>query len=85
MKAIATVSLLAAAAAAVAADKPVPDSQVYSFVESHVRQFQPTRAEKRFDEIGWAANILDAERLAKEANRPVFVFTHNGAINTGRC
>jgi microcystin degradation protein MlrC len=26
-----------------------------------------------------------AEKLAKENNRPVFLFTHDGRINIGRC
>ena len=40
---------------------------------------------KRFDEIGWAKDIREAEKLAKENNRPVFLFTHDGRMNIGRC
>lgn len=35
--------------------------------------------------IPWAASLLDAERAAKDENRPVFLFTHDGNLDTGRC
>jgi len=57
----------------------------FSWVEQRVRELQPTPKEKRFDEIGWAKDIRTAKRLAKENNRPVFLFTHDGRINIGRC
>ena len=54
-------------------------------IEKRVRELQPTRAERKIDEIGWAPSILEAERLARLHHRPVFLFTHDGRINTGRC
>ena len=57
----------------------------FSWIEQRVRELQPTLQEKRFDEIGWAKDIRTAERLAKENNRPVFLFTHDGRMNIGRC
>lgn len=57
----------------------------FSWIEQRVRELQPTAKEKRFDEIGWAKDIRTAERLAKENNRPVFLFTHDGRMNIGRC
>ena len=57
----------------------------FSWVEQRVRDLQPTPKEKRFDEIGWARDIRTAKRLAKENNRPVFLFTHDGRMNIGRC
>jgi hypothetical protein len=54
-------------------------------VETKVREIQPSRDEKRFDEIGWAPSILAAEALARKTNRPMFLFTYNGKIDTGRC
>ena len=57
----------------------------FAWVEERVRELQPTPKEKRFDEIGWAKDIRTAKRLAKENNRPVFLFTHDGRINIGRC
>ena len=81
-----TASLLLASAAMFAAnDKPGMPPDLVSSIEKRVRDAQPTRAEKRFDEIGWAKNILAAERLAKQYGRPVFLFTHDGKMETGRC
>jgi len=55
------------------------------WVEQRVRELQPTAKEKRFDQIGWARDIREAKRLAKEHQRPVFLFTHDGRMNIGRC
>ena len=41
--------------------------------------------ERAFDRIGWAADLLTARKLAAEHNRPVFLFTMDGRVNTGRC
>ena len=57
----------------------------FAWVEQRVRELQPSATEKRFDEIGWADDIRDAIRLAKENHRPVFLFTHDGRMNIGRC
>lgn len=56
-----------------------------TWIDQRVRDYQPTAAEKRIDEIGWARDIREAERLAKEHRRPVMLFTHDGRINIGRC
>lgn len=55
------------------------------WVQQRVSELQPTALEKRFDQIGWARDIREAKRLAKETQRPVFLFTHDGRINIGRC
>ena len=72
------------------ADPTVPpeDASHVSFdnwVEHRVEQWQPTRAERRIDDIGWARDIRTALKLAKDHQRPVFLFTHTGNIGTGRC
>jgi hypothetical protein len=56
-----------------------------AWVTQRVRDWQPTPAERRFDDIGWAKDILEARRLAKEHHRPVFLFTHDGHMAVGRC
>jgi hypothetical protein len=61
------------------------DEEVASWVRDQVKALQPTPEDKRFDEIGWAKSIVQAEKLAHQHNRPVFLFTHNGSIGTGRC
>jgi hypothetical protein len=68
-----------------AGEKAVGDQDVAAWVEKRVQQWQPTAAERRFDEIGWAKDIRDAERLARQSNRPVFLFTHDGHMAVGRC
>ena len=57
----------------------------FSWIEQRVQELQPTAKERRIDEIGWAKDIRTAEKLAKENNRPVFLFTHDGRMNIGRC
>ena len=36
-------------------------------------------------QIPWTATLLDAARAAGKESRPMFVFTHDGNIDTGRC
>jgi hypothetical protein len=83
-----------AASAAPAEACPIPkvvvprpsDAQQWpAWVASRVGELQPTQQERKIDRIGWSRTILDAEKLAKEHGRPVFLFTHDGRINTGRC
>ena len=71
--------------AVVAAEAWLKDDRLVVSIEKKVREIQPSRDEKRFDEIGWAPSILAAEALAKKTNRPMFLFTYNGKIDTGRC
>ena len=54
-------------------------------VERWVREIQPSADERRFDGIGWLTKILEAERLARQHGRPVFLFTHAGRMAQGRC
>jgi hypothetical protein len=61
------------------------DQQLVDWVQERVRALQPSRAERRIDDIGWAHGILEAEAFARKLNRPVFIFTHDGRIETGRC
>ena len=60
-------------------------NQLILDVEEKVQQALPTKAEKRFDEIGWAQDIRGAERIARQHHRPILLFTHDGKISTGRC
>jgi len=69
------------------AGTPEADTPAAQFkrVERRVRQWQPTDEERRFDEIGWATDIREAVRQARRLGRPVFLFTHDGHMNVGRC
>jgi hypothetical protein len=74
-------------AATIRAEDPVAvaDKDIKSFVDQRVQEWQPTAEEKRFDEIGWCTSLLQAEDLAKKHNRPIFLFTHDGKMQIGRC
>ena len=62
-----------------------PDEKLIAWVQKQVQDAQPTRSERKFDQVGWAKDIRDAERLAKIHQRPIFLFTHDGRVNLGRC
>jgi hypothetical protein len=72
---------------ALAADSktPVSDSELASWVDARVKERQPSPDERKFDQIGWVKDIREALRLGKENNRPIFLFTHDGRMNVGRC
>lgn len=65
---------------------PVPtDAELLSWVDTKVKERMPTAEERTFDQVGWAADVREALSLAKKHNRPVFLFTHDGRMNLGRC
>jgi hypothetical protein len=68
-----------------AKQRPAGDRDLARWVDERVQQWQPSADEKKFDEIGWAHSLLDAERLAQEHKRPIFWFTHDGKMQIGRC
>lgn len=72
-------------ARAFAAGNYLPDDKLVTRVEKRVHDLQPTREERKLDLVGWAPDILVAEKLARTANRPIFLFTYDGSISTGRC
>lgn len=55
------------------------------WVDKRVAALQPTADERRIDRIGWAADLRSALRLARQHNRPVFLFTVDGRFSIGRC
>lgn len=63
----------------------VVDDEVVAWVAKRVEERQPSAQDRRFDEIGWATDLRTAIRLGKDHNRPIFLFTMDGRINTGRC
>jgi hypothetical protein len=77
--------LLLGALGAGAAPPKVADADVASWVTQRVRAWQPTAEERVFDEIAWAGGLVEAQRLAKQHGRPVFLFTHDGHMAVGRC
>ena len=63
----------------------VPDDEVAAWVAKRVEERQPSARDRRFDKVGWARDLRTAIRLGKEHGRPIFLFTMDGRINTGRC
>ena len=79
------VSLILIVGQAWAQEKSQSVQELRARVDRQVADWQPTADEKRFDQIGWCASLLEAEKLAREHQRPIFVFTHDGRMNVGRC
>jgi hypothetical protein len=77
--------MLASVAAFVAVSTGRAADDVKAPVDARVAEWWPTASEKRFDAIGWAPDLRAARRLAAEHDRPVFLFTMDGRVNTGRC
>jgi hypothetical protein len=57
----------------------------FAALQKRIAEIEPRPEEKRFDEIGWAKDLREARRLSAQHNRPVFLFTHDGHMNIGRC
>ena len=66
-------------------DKTTSFADLKEMIDRRVADWQPTAEEKRFDQIGWCTSLLEAEKLAREHQRPIFLFTHDGRMNVGRC
>ena len=77
--------LLGSVAATTWAKDTISDAKVIRWVEKTVADRQPTAEDNRFHEIAWVTDIRTAIKLGKEHNRPIFFFTGDGRINTGRC
>lgn len=69
----------------VAVPRPSDPAQWPAWVDRRIDDLQPLPQERKFDRVGWSRTILDAEKLARDHCRPIFLFTHDGRINTGRC
>jgi RNA polymerase sigma factor (sigma-70 family) len=61
------------------------DGGLAEAIERNIAAWQPTAEERRIDDIGWAKDLRDARRLAKEHGRPIFLLVHSGNVATGRC
>ncbi len=65
--------------------RAIADADLAAWVDRRVEERQVPAADRRFDEIGWARDLRHALQLAREHQRPVFLFTHDGRMNLGRC
>jgi hypothetical protein len=80
----AVLSLFAADRGFAAEDSP-SDAEIRTWTDERAAGWQPTAAERRFDEIGWVESLTAARKLSVESGRPVFLFTLDGRIAIGRC
>jgi hypothetical protein len=71
-----TFAFLASTAPAVQAGGA--EDELKAKVERRVRDWQPTKDERLLDQVGWAGGLVEARQLAKEHQRPLFVFTYDG-------
>jgi len=85
MKFLVLLSAVALSLFQVHAASPSGPARDDAWIDQRVQQLQPQAKEKRFDEVGWARDIRSAIKLAGEHQRPVFLFTHDGRMNIGRC
>ena len=77
-----------AATIALAAPKPSigpKDKAVAQWTNQQLQRILVVPAERIFDKIGWADNVIQAEELAKRSGRPIFLFTYDGDLAAGRC
>ena len=55
------------------------DDDFTAMVRQRVQDWQPAQDERLLDQIGWASDLVDAQRMAKKHQRPLFVFTYSGS------
>jgi hypothetical protein len=72
-------------ATACATGGAISDGKVVGWVEKTIAERQPPAKDKLFDQIAWVTDIRTAIQLGKQYNRPIFLYTGDGRINTGRC
>ena len=54
-------------------------------VDRRAAEWQPSARERQWEQIAWQGSLKSALETAKELRRPVFLFTHDGRLNVGRC
>jgi len=79
------VLILTACQGAAGDEKAASLADLKEMIDRRVADWEPTADEKRFDQIGWCTSLLEAEKLARQHRRPIFLFTHDGRMNVGRC
>jgi hypothetical protein len=78
-------AIVATAPEKAAEPKAVADADLATWVDTRIEERQPTSEDRRFDQIGWFKDVRTGEKLAREHQRPLFLFTHDGRMNVGRC
>jgi hypothetical protein len=55
-----------------------------AWVRQRVKQIKESDT-TGFLKVPWAPSLLEARKAAKDGRRPVFLFTLDGNLETGRC
>jgi hypothetical protein len=63
----------------------VADGYLQRWVTKRTKQMKSSFQRGHFESMGWAPTIGAALELAEKHNRPVFLFTLDGHMNSGRC
>ena len=56
-----------------------------AWVSHRLQEWQLTAKDRSWESIGWAKDLKEALWLGREHDRPIFLFTHDGRLNVGRC
>lgn len=70
---------------AVPVQAEVADGFLCQWVDKRIQQMNARFVRGRYETIGWASGIGHALDVAKQHQRPVFLFTLDGHMNSGRC
>ena len=57
------------------------EDELITTVNQRVQDWQPTSEELLLDQVGWASDLVEAQRLAQKHQRPLFVFTYSGSTD----
>jgi hypothetical protein len=77
----AAAALLSLGVALAAGAAPKHDEE---WVAQRVREIKESDT-TAWQQIPWAASLPEARRISGAEKKPVFLFTHDGNIETGRC
>jgi hypothetical protein len=61
------------------------DKAVAKWTNQQLQRTLVVSEERIFDKIGWADSLIKGEELAKQSGRPLFLFTYDGDLASGRC
>ena len=63
----------------------VSDSYLPEWLQRRSQLLDARFARKPFEQIGWAPDLETAMKAAAKSGRPIFLFTLDGRMNSGRC
>ena len=58
---------------------PAEAKDLPTWVQKRVQAWQPSADERKIDQIAWSKDLITAQKLAKDHDRPVFLFSYSGS------